>query len=115
MEWCLIATAAAQYGDVYQFRVTANGVPLTTYTVTPQWTIGRHFGYRRAITIYDAMTPAGCPSSLSDFPVLVSYTDATLKTVANGGHVQNASGYDIIFRAADGVTNSTTRSRTIVR
>jgi hypothetical protein len=39
MEWSLIATATAQYGDVYQFRVTANGALLDTYSVTPQWTI----------------------------------------------------------------------------
>jgi hypothetical protein len=39
LEWCLIATDEAQYGDVYQFRVTASGVPLETYSVTPQWGI----------------------------------------------------------------------------
>jgi hypothetical protein len=39
LEWSLIATATAQYGDVYQFRVTANGEPIPTYSVTPQWTI----------------------------------------------------------------------------
>jgi len=39
MEWCLTATTAAQYNDVYQFRVTANGIPFATYSVTPQWTI----------------------------------------------------------------------------
>jgi hypothetical protein len=39
LEWSLIATDEAQYGDVYQFRVTANGEPLDTYSVTPQITI----------------------------------------------------------------------------
>ena len=39
LEWCLIATNAAQWGDTYQFRVTANGVALDSYSVTPQWTI----------------------------------------------------------------------------
>ena len=39
LEWCLKATDEAQYDDVYQFRVTANGTPLTTYSATPQWTI----------------------------------------------------------------------------
>jgi len=63
------------------------------------------FAYRRLITILDAMTPASCLSDLSNFPVLVSITnDPNLKTVANGGHVQNANGYDIIFRALDGKT-----------
>ena len=33
----------------------------------------------------------------TNFPVLISLTLADLKTVANGGDVQNASGFDIIF------------------
>lgn len=39
LEWSIEATDAAELGDVYEFRVTANGVPLTTYSVTPTWTI----------------------------------------------------------------------------
>ncbi len=39
LEWSLTATADTSAGDVYQFRVTANGTPLDTYTVTPTWTI----------------------------------------------------------------------------
>ena len=195
--WCLTATDTAQYGDVYQFRVTANGVALDSYSVTPQWTIqlpapvataatnvqttsfsanwgavagatgyrldvatdsgftafvtgynnlnvgnvttysvnsnitdnttyyyrlrayngsansassntisvihvSGNFLYRKPITIPDSMTPATCGSNLSNFPLLVSVNnDARLKTVAHGGHVQNASGNDIIFRATD--------------
>lgn len=37
------------------------------------------------------------PSTQSDFPVLLSVTDPTFKTIANGGHVDN--GYDIGFYA----------------
>lgn len=40
LEFCLIATAAAAVDDIYTFRMTANGVAIDTYTVTPQWTIG---------------------------------------------------------------------------
>lgn len=39
-EWNLNATTTASNGDIYQFRLTTNGSVLTTYTVTPQWTIG---------------------------------------------------------------------------
>ncbi len=35
------------------------------------------------------------PSTQTDFPVLVSYTDNRLRTIGNGGHVANANGYDI--------------------
>jgi Concanavalin A-like lectin/glucanases superfamily/Domain of unknown function (DUF2341) len=42
------------------------------------------------------------PSTQSNFTVLVSVTDPALKTVTNGGHVVNASGYDIGFYADSG-------------
>ncbi len=49
------------------------------------------FGYYSPISINSAQVP----STQTDFPVLVSVTDARFKTVANSGHVQNANGYDI--------------------
>ena len=50
--------------------------------------------YRRSLTV----DPTKCGASdSSGFTVLVSLTDTTLKTVSNGGHVQNANGYDIVF------------------
>jgi biopolymer transport protein ExbB len=44
------------------------------------------------------------PSTQSNFTALVSVTDPALKTVANGGHVANANGYDIGFYADSGGT-----------
>jgi hypothetical protein len=52
------------------------------------------YDYKRTLTI-DA-TQCGSADS-SNFPVLVKITDATLKTAANSGHVQNSNGYDIGF------------------
>ncbi len=49
------------------------------------------FGYYSPISINSAQVP----STQTDFPVLVSVTDNRFKTVANGGHVQNSSGFDI--------------------
>ncbi len=49
------------------------------------------FGYYSPISINSAQVP----STQTDFPVLVSVTDARFKTVANSGHVQNSSGFDI--------------------
>ncbi|MES2681273.1 MAG: DUF2341 domain-containing protein, partial [Bacteroidota bacterium] len=43
-------------------------------------------------------------TSLSNFPVLVRFTDNDLKHVSNGGKVQNLSGFDIVFTASDTVT-----------
>ena len=50
-------------------------------------------GYYRSLTVDHTKVS----SDQVNFPVLVSLTNATLKTVANGGHVQNASGFDIGF------------------
>jgi Concanavalin A-like lectin/glucanases superfamily/Domain of unknown function (DUF2341) len=44
------------------------------------------------------------PSTQANFTVLVSVTDPALKTVANGGHVANANGYDIGFYVDSGGT-----------
>ena len=43
------------------------------------------------------------PGSLSNFPVLIDITDTDLE-LAPTGKVEHALGYDIVFRAADGVT-----------
>ncbi len=60
------------------------------------------YNFRRKITIDNAMVSGG--SNLTDFPYAVDLTDNQLRTTANGGDVQNANGYDIIFTAADGTT-----------
>jgi biopolymer transport protein ExbB len=52
------------------------------------------FTYKRALTV-DYTKVGG--SDATDFTVLVSLSNATLKTVANGGHVQDSNGYDIVF------------------
>lgn len=41
LEWAIeVVGGVAQEDDIYQFRVTVGGVPLDTYTVTPQITVG---------------------------------------------------------------------------
>ena len=51
------------------------------------------YGYKKKITI-DHTKVAG---DETDFPVLVSVTDADLADTSNGGHVENSNGYDIVF------------------
>ncbi len=51
------------------------------------------YRYKKKITI-DNTKVAG---DETDFPVLISVTDADLADEANGGHVKSANGYDIIF------------------
>jgi MYXO-CTERM domain-containing protein len=63
------------------------------------------FDYLKNITVdRTKVGSASAPTTISGFPVLVSVTDANLKTTANMGHVRNANGYDILFRAYDTVT-----------
>ena len=52
------------------------------------------YSWKATLTI--DYTKCGTANS-TDFPVLVSFTNADFKTVANGGKVQNASGFDIAF------------------
>ena len=77
--------------------IVSDGVnsPVTgtaTSTITPA--MNSAFGYRRAIVIDHTKVPN---TDQANFPVLISGTYGYLANVANGGHVQNANGYDIIF------------------
>jgi hypothetical protein len=58
------------------------------------------FSYYKTVTIDHTKVP----STQSNFPVLVSVTDADLKTVGNGGYVQNSSGYDVGFYSDSALT-----------
>lgn len=59
------------------------------------------YSYYRTITIDHTK----CGSvDVSNYPLFVDYTDNTLKTTGGGGHVTNASGYDIAFYSDSGLT-----------
>src|SRR5215469_6656960 len=53
------------------------------------------FGFFHALSVDHTQVP----SNQSNFPVLVNFTDNNFATVANGGKVQNSSGFDIGFYA----------------
>lgn len=130
LEWNLIATSTAVDTEIYYFRITVGGVPIGTYTVTPQWTIGaadpdvqqihyrwrnddgdqgsplaagwydQDWGYRKKMTI-DAAQVSGS-SDLTNFTILISYTNADLKDTGNSGHVGQSDGGDILFTNSSG-------------
>lgn len=59
LEWSLQAVnGVALNAEVYEFRVTLNGVPMDTYTVTPTWTIGSGVTqtFTRSIQLRQAVT-----------------------------------------------------------
>ena len=51
------------------------------------------YTYGKTITIQGSKISG----TVTNFPVLISFTDNSLRTVGNGGRVQNANGYDIVF------------------
>src|SRR5271157_2956499 len=57
------------------------------------------YAYQKKISVNSGQVSAG---PLSNFPMLFSVTDPNLKTAANGGHVQKAAGWDIVFRDSTG-------------
>ncbi len=53
------------------------------------------FNFKKVITIdSDSVKGSG---SHTDFPVLITFTDTDLESVANGGGVESDNGYDIVF------------------
>jgi cell division septation protein DedD len=78
---------------------TATATPIATPTPTPTVSPPGN-ACRRQMTIDHTKVP----STQTNFTVLVSVTDPALKTVANGGHVANANGFDIGFYADSGGT-----------
>ena len=60
------------------------------------------FLYKKSVTIQSSKIGSSCSANLSNFPLLVSETGDWLKNNANGGKIENANGYDIIFRNSSG-------------
>src|SRR5438128_1000123 len=66
---------------------------------------GNGYVHRRTIIIDYSKVPL---SEQSNFPVLISGAYPYLATVGNGGNVQNASGFDVIFTTDQGCNNKLT-------
>ncbi len=79
-----------------------SAVSTAAYTITGSTWYNTSWTNRKAITIHHSQVSG--TSSLVNFPVLVSVTDANLATVANGGNVGKPDGSDILFTASDGAT-----------
>jgi hypothetical protein len=62
------------------------------------------WNYRMPVTISHNMVGSSTTATLSNFPVLVSVTNANLKSVSNGGGVASTSAADIVFTDSDGGT-----------
>lgn len=60
------------------------------------------YNYRKKYAVDN--TQVSGATDLTNFPVLISLTDNDFRTVANGGNVTSANGYDIAFTSDDGAT-----------
>lgn len=60
------------------------------------------FQYIRTVTVQSAQVSN---SDQTNFPIYLSFTDSGLKSAANGGHVQSASGADISFFSDPALSN----------
>ncbi len=81
-------------GEYYCIITDGRGASVQSSLVTltvPSVTFG--YDYHTDLTI----SQANGSEDLTDFPVLVSLTLGQLRSVGNGGHVQSANGYDIVF------------------
>ncbi len=70
------------------------GAKSVTVVINPAGGGGNAYTYFRTVTIAHGQVPN---TDQSNFPFLFNTTDPLLKTVANGGHVTNANGWDMIF------------------
>ena len=103
-----IANPVATPGVTTTYTLTvSNGGCIKTdnvvVTVNPLPAAALGYAYQKTITIDHNKVSGG--SNLLNFPVLINISSSPdrdqLRTVANGGHVQNANGYDIIFTDAN--------------
>ncbi len=93
-------TASATISTQQVVTVTATSQADTTQsasatvTLTPTQCTSNGYSYQRTIVIDHTKVPN---TDQTNFPFLFNTTDPLLATTANGGHVTNPSGYDIVF------------------
>jgi len=93
-------TAPASIASQQTVTLTATSVADPTKSATVTVTLlpilcgSNGYSYQRAIVIDHTKVPN---TDQTSFPVLISGTYPFLATAANGGRLQNANGYDIVF------------------
>ena len=81
--------------------IVASCLALTSTVGRAEWAdYVTRWAYYRPIEIQAAQVSGGV--DLDDFPVLISLSNDWLRTTANGGHVMQSDGSDIVFSSQDG-------------
>jgi hypothetical protein len=87
-------------GTLSSLSISGTGNSATVLLSGTSGFYNRNWGYRKQIIIDHTKVSA----DLTDFPVLISITNASLKSTSNGGHVSQDDGDDILFIASDNLT-----------
>jgi Concanavalin A-like lectin/glucanases superfamily len=108
-----LATSYIHPGTLFFQSYTANFVPTGLLSRRTGKALGGGLSFNPVVAGVSFYTPftidhTKVPSTQTDFPVLLSVTDARFKTVGNGGHVQNSSGFDIRPYSDVGLTTALT-------
>ena len=101
----LSITGASESMSGYLYRcVVTDGLSQTATSNDAMLTVSLpsvSLGYNYSLDL--TLDQASGSADLTDFPALISFTVSELRTVANGGHVTNTNGYDIIFTDQNGI------------
>jgi hypothetical protein len=100
-----VATSATLKAIAYAGGMTDSSITTAVFTISvasgPAW-YNTAWSNRKPVTVDH--TRVSNSSSLANFPMLFSVTDATLQAVYSGGKLGKPDGTDILFTASDGVT-----------
>lgn len=118
MEFCVQATEDTTAADVYDFRLTAAGAALDTYTVTPTWTIGS-VAAATLLSLDAAMASFGGALARATSRLLAggTATSAALILRATGRHLAaatTAGAATVLRQTARGLTAATTACAAII-
>ncbi|MDA2923343.1 DUF2341 domain-containing protein [Acidobacteria bacterium AH-259-L09] len=97
----VLASHSVTISNAGTFTITATKTAGTASGTSNSFTVnaGGVFGFRKSITIDRTKIPTGCGATLSNFPMLYSVTDTSLRD-----NVTDAQGDDIVFRGEDAAT-----------
>jgi hypothetical protein len=102
-----VASTSTLKAIAYAASMTDSAVTTAAYTIQaastggPAWYNSSWSG-RKPVTVDH--TKVSNSSTLANFPMLFSVTDAAFKAASSGGSVGKSDGTDILFTAGDGVT-----------
>lgn len=81
-----------------------SGILLLLFWMPNSTAIAQLPGYNNRLKGQVNATQVSGTSNLSNFPVLISFTNNAFRHTSSGGFVENINGYDIVFTTANGST-----------